>query len=51
MKYRTGGGLIFVTSEAIGLLFLDVLVYVVKDWKKVQLATGMLPFLQVLAIW
>jgi hypothetical protein len=51
MKYRSRGGILFVTSEAVGYLFLDLLVYVVRDWKNVQLATGVLPFLQVLAIW
>jgi hypothetical protein len=51
MKYRATGGLLFVMSGAIGMLFLDFVAYIVKDWKYVQLCTGLLPFVQVLAIW
>jgi hypothetical protein len=51
MKFRTVGGLIFVISGNIGVLFLDVLVYAVRDWKYVQLVIGLLPFVQVLSIW
>ena len=51
MKYRATGGLIFVISGGVGILFLDFLVYVIKDWRYVQLGMGLLPFLQLAAMW
>ena len=51
MKYRATGGLVFVISGGVGVLFLDFLSYLIRDWKYVQLSTGVLPFLQLLPMW
>ena len=51
MKYRAKGGLVFVISGEVGVLFLDFLSYLIRDWKYVQLSTGVLPFLQLLPMW
>ncbi|XP_028406659.1 organic cation transporter protein-like [Dendronephthya gigantea] len=51
MKYRTPGGVIILLSGGVGMLFLDFLAYVLKDWSYVQLTTSLLPFLQLVAIW